>query len=157
MLRSLFSGPARYAIRGVHLYFSKDSVIVAATHQNRDGVYYEQPVPLVLPGHPVPAQLGAAFQGAFQSFSVQDKDLGTVKRSEAPAYRASGARSLRDFEGRFRPMQCYGLHASNAVVRASMAHPVEEDIELSISFNPQLAPEEIGDKLLRLARAANAA
>ena len=153
-MRSLFTRPRPAAIRGVHLYLSTATVIVAPIHQNLDGIYYEQPSPLVIAEPVSPAQLGAAFRGGFDSFSVQDKDLATAKRSDWPAFRASGVGTLKEFERLFRPMRCYGLDASNAVVRASMAHPSQDDIELSVSFNPLLAPEEVGGLLLRLACAA---
>lgn len=155
--RSLFSRPDRSAVRGVQLYFSPGSVIVAAIHQNQQGIYYEQPEPLVLPGSPTAAQLGAAFRRGFDAFSVHDKDLSGMKRSDWPAFGASGLRSLKEFQGLFRPMHCYGLNPSNAVVHASMAHPAEDDIELSVSFKPLLAPEEVGGMLLHLVRVADAA
>ena len=154
MIRSLFSRPEQPAIPGVHLYFSDDSVIVAAIHQNPDGIYYEQEMPLVISGQPTPEKLGAAFQRGLESFSVQGKDLKDEKRSDWPAFRVSGARSVKEFERSFRPMHCYALNPSNAVVRASIQHPTQEGIELSISFNPLLAPEAIGEKLLQLAHAA---
>jgi hypothetical protein len=155
-IRSLFSRPEQPAIPGVHLYFSDDSLIVAPIHQNLDGIYYEQEMPLVISGRPTPERLGAAFQRGLESFSIQARDLKDEKRSDWPAFRMSGARTLKEFENLFRPMHCYALNSSNAVVRASIRHPAQEDIELSISFNPLLGPEAIGEKLLQLARVARA-
>jgi hypothetical protein len=156
MIRSLFSRPSQAPVRGVHLYLSADHFIVAALHQNSDGIYFEQPGSLLTTGQPTPAELGAAFQRALGSFSLQDKDLRDAKRGDWPAFRASGLRSVKEFESAFRPMQCYSLDASNAVVRAVMQHPAYEGVELSVSLNPRLLPEAVGEKLLQLARAANA-
>lgn len=156
MLRALFSRAKQSPVRGVQLYFSARSVIVAPLHQNLDGIYFEQALPLVLDGLPAPERLGAAFQEGFGRFSVEDRNLRNAKRSDWPAFRASGARSVAEFEKTFRPMQCFGLNASNAVVRASTPHPAHDGIELSVSFNPLLAPEAVGEKLLQLARVAHA-
>ena len=155
MIRSLFSRPSQDAIRLVKLYFSRDSVIVAATHQiPNGGAYYEQPSPVVLQGQPAAAQLGATFHRAFAGFSVKDKDLSALKRTDWPAFRASGARSLKEFQALFLPMQCCGLNSANILVRASTPHPVHEDLELSVSFNPLIEPEAVGEKLLQLADVA---
>lgn len=157
MIRSLFSRAEKPAIRGVHLYFSPERVIVAPLHQNLAGLYHEQATPLVLEGTPRPQEIGAAFQRAFEDFSIRDEDLRNARRSDWPAYQVSGVRSLKAFESAFKPMQCHGLNPSNAVVRASMQHPQHEGIDLSISFNPLLDAHAVGEKLLQLARAAGAA
>lgn len=156
MIRSLFSRPKDPAICGVHLYFSADTVIVAAISQNLDRLYFEQPKPDVMSGPLTPARLGAAFRKGFESFSIRDQHLRDEKRRDWPAFQASGVRSVKEFENVFRPMQCYGLNPSNAVVRAAIRHPAHEGIELSVSFNPLLELEVVGEKLLQLARAANA-
>jgi len=138
------------------LYFSADSVIVAAMHQNLAGIYYEQPAPFAIQGTPTPEQLGHAFREAFDRFSIKDANLQEFKRSEWPAFKASGLRSLKEFERLYRPVGIYGVNASNALVRASVAHPVQSKIELSVSFNPLLAHEQIGESLLQLLEVANA-
>lgn len=157
MVRSLFARPEEPSIRGVHLYFSAETVIVAALHQNLDGIYFEQPTPTVLPAQATSKELGLAFRRAFEGFSVRSRDLRDAKAADWPAFRASGARSVKEFRSAFMPVQCLGLHPSNAVVRATTRHPTHEDIELSVSFNPRLEPEAVGEKLLQLVRAAGAA
>lgn len=156
MIRSLFSPPQPALIRGVHLYLSDASIIVAALHQTPEGIYFEQPTPLMVAGLHKPELLGAAFQKAFEAFSIQERDLRGAKREDWPAFRASGLRSVKEFERTFRPMQCFGLNASNAVVRAAMQHPAHEGIELSVAFNPLLPAAVVGEKLLELARVAQA-
>ena len=47
----------------------------------------------------------------------------TVHLLIMPAYQASGLRSMKEFEHAFRPLQCFGLNASNILVRAVMQHP----------------------------------
>ena len=145
------------AASAVHLYFSEAAVIVAATHRNLDGIYFEQADATVrVAGLASAQELGRAFQAAFQSFSVTDVDLRDAKRTDWPAFKASGARSVKQFEGEFRTVCCYSLNSSNAIVRASTPHARSSEIELSTSFNPLLSAEVVGAQLLRLLAAAKA-
>jgi hypothetical protein len=155
VLRALF-GQTRSAARAVHIYVSEPSVIVAAMHMNLAGIYYEQPEPIVVEGMPSAGQLGTAFREAFDRFSVKDADLRDSKRSEWPSFRASRLRSVKEFESQYRPMRCYGVNSSNALVRATIEHPSRPEIELATSFNPCLPSETLGESLLRLLEAANA-
>lgn len=157
MLRSLFSRARPDPIRCVFLYFSADRVIVAAAYQSAAGICHEQPEPALIQGPPSAARLGDAFQTAFRKFSMKDTNLQGMRKSDWPAYRASGSRSLKEFERTFRPMTCHGLNASNATVQASVAYPPCPELELSIAFNPLLPSEVVGERLLRLLQAAEAA
>jgi hypothetical protein len=121
-------------------------------HQVPGGIYYEQPGPVVVDVLQ-PADLGAAFRTAFDAFSLRGVDMATRKKSDWPAYIASGLRSMASFEREYTPICCASLNPSNAVVRASRLHPADPGMELSVSFNPLSHPEEIGSALLRLARA----
>jgi hypothetical protein len=138
------------------LYISHGSVIVAPLHKNVAGIYYEQATPQVLEGLPTAVQIGNAFRVAFDKFSIKDAQLHATKRSDWPAYRASGLHSMKAFEQTYRLVSCFGLNSSNAIVRAATAHPSCADIELSISFNPDLDAKAIGEHLIRLIEAVNA-
>jgi hypothetical protein len=154
MFRKLFPAAQVPVIKGVHVYFSKTGVIVAALHQNHAGILFEQDEPIFIEGEPNCDELGDAFRVAFERFSINDKNLSTAKKSEWPAYLASGCRSVKDFERKFRPIICTSTNASNTVVRATTAHPSHDGIELSVSFNPLLPSPGIGTQLLHLANAA---
>ena len=152
MLRSLFPSRERPVERVVQIYFSGARFIVAAMHQNNAGICYEQPDPVVVEVRQ-PADLGAAFRAAFDAFSRKDRDLSTMRKSDWPAFAASGLRSMKAFEREYTAIQCHGLNPSNAVVRACRVYPADPEMELSIGFNPMLDAEVVGGKLLRLARA----
>lgn len=154
--RSLFPQPKPEAPGGAHLYIAPGGIIAAAVHRNLAGIYYEQAAPVRMEGTPTAAQLGDAFRSAFDRFSIRDLNLRDAKKSDWPAFQASGMRSMKQFERGYRLMSCYGLDASNAVVRAAIAHPDGGGVELSVSFNPHLPAESIGDELMRLAKAAGA-
>lgn len=154
MLRSLFGPRERPVERVVQIYFSGTRFIVAAMHQNNAGIYYEQPDPIVVELRQ-PADLGGAFHAAFDAFSRKDRDLSAVKKSDWPAFLASGLRSMKAFEREYTAIQCHGLNPSNAVVRACRVYPRDPAMELSIGFNPMLEAEVVGGILLRLAQAGN--
>ena len=154
MLRSLFPSRERPVERVVQIYFSGTRFIVAAMHQNNAGIYYEQPDPVVVEVRQ-PADLGVAFRAAFDAFSRKDRDLSTMKKSDWPAFRASGLKSMKAFERDYTAIQCHGLNPSNAVVRACRVYPPDPAMELSIAFNPMLEAKVVGEMLLRLAHVGN--
>jgi hypothetical protein len=139
--------------RMVRIYSSGKRFIVAAMHQIPGGMYYEQPGPVVLDVWQ-PADLGIAFKAAFDAFSLRYTDMSNMKKSDWPAYSASGLRSMKLFECEYTAICCAGLNPSNAVVRASRQYSTDREMELSITFNPLSQPEEIGTILLRLASAS---
>ena len=151
MLRSFFGPREKPVERVVQIYFSGTRFIVAAMHRSNAGIHYEQADPVVVEVRQ-PADLGAAFRTAFDAFSLRDRDLSTSKKSDWPAYIASGLSSMKAFEREYTTILCEGLNASNAVVRASRVYPRDPEMALSISFNPLLDAGEIGAMLLRLAR-----
>ena len=79
MLRSILRRDAPLE-RLVQLYCSGTRFIVAATHRNGAGIYYEQPSPAVI-DDAQPADLGAAFQSAFDACSVRERDFSGWKKS----------------------------------------------------------------------------
>ena len=70
-------------VRVVRIHHSGARFIVAAMHQVPGGIYYEQRTPVVVEVHQ-PATLGAAFQTAFDAFSVRDMDMSSMKKTDWP-------------------------------------------------------------------------
>jgi hypothetical protein len=122
-------------------------------HINRAGIYFEQAEVRFLT-KPDAEQLGTAFREAYERFSVNDASLQGRNKTEWPAFLASRLRSVREFEKAYRSVQCYAVNPSNAVVRASVAHPARTNIEISTSFNPLLSFEVVGEHLLQVVAAA---
>jgi hypothetical protein len=132
-------------------------VIVAPTHRNGAGVYFEQDAVDVIEGWPAPGEFGVAFQKAFEQFSFNDKDAHEQRQSDWLSYKASGLRTISRFRQEYVHINCMGLNPSNAVVRASARHPVNPNVELSVLFNPRSHATTIGALLVELARLAVAA
>lgn len=153
MLKSLLGAKGRDVARSVQVYFGDTLTIVAPMYCNASAIYFEQEAVLTIVGQPSPIALGNAFAEAFGSFSLSARDLSQAKRSDWPSFKASGCRSISDFESLYLPVSCNSLNASNAVVRASAPHPSAADLEIAWQFNPQLDADAIGKGLLRVLRA----
>jgi hypothetical protein len=138
--------------RAVNLYVANDRgrLIVAAMHRNLEGIYYEQPQPVIIEKWPDPEELGKAFRAAFDAFSVRDANLRERKSSDWPSLQVSGLRSIKEFERVFRLVSCMACNSSNAVFRASIPHPTTPDVDLSVAFNPLSPPDSVGERLMRL-------
>lgn len=156
MLFSLLSRSKKPEIRSVNVYASSQCFIIAAMHQNFAGIYYEQSEPVLIQGKPSAEELGSAFRNAFDAFSIKDVNLREYKRSDWPSFKASNLRTIKEFERSFRLIRCVSCGASNAVVRASVAHPSNPGIELSASFNPLSTPKDIGASVLLLLEVSHA-
>lgn len=154
MLKSLLGARGKDVARMVQVYFGDASTIVAPMHCNASAVYFEQAAVLTIVGQPSPIDLGNAFAEAFALFSPSTRDPSRAKRSDWPAFKASGCSSIKDFESRYLPVACSSLNASNVVIRASAPHPLQADLEIAWHFNPQLPADVIGQGLLSLFRAA---
>lgn len=142
--------PQKELARAVNLYFSEDAVVVAAMHVNAAGIYFEQAVATRLEVPLSAMNLGLAFRHAFNAFGPLEADLREWNKRDWPAFKASGLRSVKQFEDRFRPVTCCGVTPSNMSVCASTPHPRDSVVELSLTFNPLSPPEVIGEHLQRL-------
>lgn len=151
MLASVLSRGKPDVERSARIFFGPDSTIVVAMHRSAQGVDFEQPEPCVIPGQPAPAQLGEAFAKAFAAFSVVRSDVPLTKKSDWPGFKASGCRSIKQFETQYVSMLCSSLNATNAVVRASVPHPANAELEIAWHFNPLMTPDAIGRGLVALA------
>jgi hypothetical protein len=136
------------------LYFGREShvALVAAMHVNQDGIGYEQEVVRVLPAGYSLADLGDALKRALSAFSERPCDLRLCKKSDWPAFRASGLSSVARFEREFLPVSVEYLNASGAVARAEVSLPDEEDLGICCTFNPRLPGEDLGRRLTALLR-----
>lgn len=124
-------------------------MIVAPLHATPQGILYEQNQPTVLSNH-CSGDIGAAVKSAFCAFSTRARDLRSVKKSDWPAFRASGCKSMRQFEAEFRRIHIEYLNLSGAVARAELAIPGDEEFAVSTTFNPRLDDEEVGNRVLGL-------
>lgn len=136
------------------LYFGKESrvAIAAPLHVNQDGIGYEQEAVRLLPAGYSLADLGDALKQALAAFSKRPCDLRLCKKTDWPAFRASGLSSVARFEREFLPVSVEYLNPSGAVARAEVSLPDEEDLGICCTFNPRLPAEDLGRRLTALLR-----
>lgn len=134
-------------IPSVAVYVGTVAVIVAPRHATPDGIYYEQESPVVI--SPISAvRVGAAVKKAFDAFSVRAKDLRDAKRSDWPAFHASGCQSMRQFAAEFESVSVEYLNPSGMFARAEIGLRGDDDFAVSTTFNPQLPDESVGRSVL---------
>jgi len=136
------------------LFFGREShvALVAPMHVNQDGIGYEQETVRVLAAGYSPTDLGEALKQALSTFSERPRDLRLQKRSEWPAFQASGLSSIARFKREFLPVVVEYLNESGGVARAEASLSDEDDIRVCCSFNPRLPGEDIGARLAALLR-----
>ena len=129
--------------KAARIFLSDDSkpAIVVAMHHNAAGIYYEQDDAIVVPGWRESVELGSALRSAMGRFSFRDQNQRDSKRSEWPAYRAAGCRSIREFEASYLRISVRPANDAE-VTYIFEARPIgEDDISLSVSSNPRLDAE----------------
>lgn len=127
--------------------------IVVTMHQNQDGIWYEDDTPSVLREPLTATELGQAVARAMQGTSKRPKNLGITKPSDWPAYRASGARSVRRFEDEFIHLTIDGANEANLVAVVTGSPEKDARLEVTGSVSLSTSPTALGDLVLRVFQA----
>ncbi len=143
--------------RAVYVYIARTGapILVVPMRCTSAGIYFESSETVNLPAPSSPESIGRAFRQAFDSFAHEDKDLRTLKASDASSFKASGLGTVKAFEAAYICIACFGVNAANALVRASASHTSSAGVEVSVTFNPLSEPAHVGEQLLLLYKAAN--
>jgi hypothetical protein len=139
-------------LRRAHIYLgatAKDA-IVAALHHNSAGISFEQDGPAVIANWRQAPGLGAALRFALERFSLQERSLRDFKKTEWPSYRASSARSVREFEAAYICVCVQALNEAELFYDARAYPRGEEDIALHVTLDRYGPDEEIDRKIVRL-------
>jgi hypothetical protein len=123
--------------------------IVAPLHFNSAGILYEQENPLIA--------LNATWQGvvpslrdALQRFSFRDANLRDHLLTDWPSYKASGLRTVRQFQSDYHVVQIAAVNEAELFFHASSQPRDEKDVTLNVTLNPYSTDEEIARLLGRL-------
>jgi len=135
-----------------HLYVAdgERAAIVVPMHKNFAGIYYEQESPAVVKNWRDPHALGEVVRDALARFSVVDRDLSDGKKSDWPAFKVSGAKTIKAFEKDYLRIEIAGLNETGTYCDATVQPPGERDIRLQISYAAWKPESEIGGLILRL-------
>jgi hypothetical protein len=131
-------------IRAVNVYLpleGADALVVLVDEQ--DGAWVERPGGGVRLSAPDLQQLGAAVKGAFVQSQRREGPIQGIKRSEWPAYQASGVKTLKAFE---RDWVAHTLHGANTanIIMEVRSPPFANEVSLTSSINPLLEDETVG-------------
>jgi hypothetical protein len=118
-------------------------------HMNEDGIWYEDETPTVLKGPLTAEHLGNSVGTAMRGTVRRAKDVRVTKISAWPAYRASGATSVRQFEQLFIPIDVDGANEANLV--AVVTGSPEKDCVLRVTSSVSTAfSSKVGECILRV-------
>jgi hypothetical protein len=135
-------------LRRAHLYLAENRpAIVAPVHFNSAGIYYEQENPLMDESSDWSA-LGASLRVSINRFAFRETNLRDTKKTDWPAFRASGCRSVRQFEDLYLRIDVVAVNEAELFYHASCQPHGEEDIKLQVTLNRYGKDEEV-DRLLR--------
>ncbi len=140
-------------LRSTHIYVAEGKpAIIAPLHFNSAGVRYEQSNPFVAEDASWEAVV-PTLRAALGRFSFREANLREQRSTGWPSYKASGARSVSQFQNAYFCISVMAVNEAELFYDASGRPPNEADITLHVTLNPHGSDEEIARLLNRLHRA----
>ncbi|HMP83172.1 MAG TPA: hypothetical protein PKA41_10775 [Verrucomicrobiota bacterium] len=138
-------------LKQAHIYLANEAkpAIVAAMNHNLAGICYEQDEAVVIESWRKSDALVPAVRSALESFSFHDKNLRDTKLTDWAAYKASKARSVRDFQSTYLRISVAAANEAELCYIAQASPLDEDEISLRLTINRH-GDEEMKRKLLRL-------
>lgn len=139
-------------LRRAHIYLANAdrAAIVSAMYYNAAGIYYEQEDSLLVSQWRERPGLAAALLSSLGRFSVRDRNLRELKKTDWPSFLASHCRSVREFESTYLCIAVRALNDAELVYDANVQPLGEADISLHLTINPRGPVEDIERRLVRL-------
>ncbi len=136
--------------RGCHVFLhrQRDRAIIASLFGG--GIQFELDGEIADIDGLEPATLGAAACERFLASENRPmpQSVRKRKRTDWPAYRQSGCRSVAAFEREYLPVSMIGLNKANISVRLE-TEPLRDGVRLTVLCNP-LATQRLGEELMKL-------
>jgi hypothetical protein len=120
-------------------------------HFNSAGIRYEQEEVLVAPDGSWEAA-AQSLRDALGRFSFREANLRDQRLTDWASYRASGLRSVRQFQSEYLCIQIAAFNEAELMYDALCQPHGEHEIILHITLNPYGPDEEIGRQLDKLFR-----
>jgi hypothetical protein len=137
-------------LRRAHLYLAENRpAIIAASHFNSSGVYFEQDGPLVCE-LAKDGPLAGFLRTALSQFSFRDVNLRDHKKTDWPSYKASQCRSVREFEREYLLIGVSAVNEAELFYDACCQPHGEDDVKLHVTFNRSASADEIDRQLNKL-------
>jgi hypothetical protein len=137
-------------LRRAQVYLPKKdgAAIVAPMYQA--GFYYEQKDVIMVPDWRKASSLSGALRLAMERFSLSECEARIQKKSDWPSYRASGIRSIREFEKTFLSIGVIAVNETELFYDAATQPDGEEEISLHTTLNRYAKDDEFVRPLFRL-------
>ncbi len=117
-------------LHSASLYLSEERAIVAAHHHNAAGICCEQEDPIVVAGWKENDSITEALRTALNRFSFRERNLRDKENSDWPAYKASGLRTISDFERAYLFVSVLARNEAAVLCEASVKPKGERNITL---------------------------
>ena len=124
--------------------------MLAATAVNDAGIRYEPDYAVLLPPSSTAASVGQAIMDLLGRFCRKDRNLRNYKKSEWPAFRASGLKSIRAFEQDYSFVAVEQDERKLTLTRFEQDHAAADTVHL-VAGSPA---EAVGSGLIQLAQRA---
>jgi len=129
------------------------AIVVPMHYNGRGGVLFEDADALTLHPLPEPEPLGAAVFAATERSQVRpETSHGGWKLTDWPAFKASRARSVKQFEADFIRIHIAGANEANIIYQLEGLPEKDAELRVLASANPRLA-HQLGDRCLAVWRA----
>jgi hypothetical protein len=134
--------------RHAHAYIPlhEQPIIFAAVAVNDAGIRYEAGSTAVVPLSAPVAEIGSAATKVLTQYTRKDRNLRDIKKTDWPAYRASGLKALKHFEKEFSFVAIEHSQSSLTLTRFEQSHSAVDTVHLA----SQPSEEEIGRAFLQL-------
>jgi hypothetical protein len=131
-----------------HAYVPLDNrdFVLSAVAINDAGIRYEPDFACRIAQTDSPEVLGLAILDVLKRYRRTDKNLRDTKKSEWPAFIASGLKTVKSFEGAYRFIDIESDEKRTTLTRFSGSHSAADTEHLP----PSPSPHEIGLALIRL-------
>ena len=141
-------------LRQAFIYLPNEDRPAILVPINHTGTFIvEQSSPTLLSEWRDPVALAKGVRYVLQQFTPKQVEIGAGGRGsarEGSTFRASGCRTLREFESTYLCITIVAQHESELFFDAYARPHYEGEIELRTTLNPSGLDVEIGRKLLRL-------
>jgi hypothetical protein len=141
--------------RAVQVFIRRDGdqVIVVPMHYNENGVRYEDETTVRIEGPFDPSEIGTAVFLALGTSGVRPKNLRETKLTDWPAFRASGATSVRRFEADYIALKVEGANDANLVFTITGLPFKGSELEVGATAPNACSSENLGDVVGKVYRA----
>lgn len=138
---------------GVYLSGAHNKILVAPYFTDGSGVYFEQDDIEVLPFDISDDLLGEALRRNLDKFEVKEANFNKRKLTDWPTYKASGSKTVKEFEKRYSKIAVSGLNEANIILAMDAEMKSKHEIDLRTIISAYANNRDLGVRLRMLHKA----